>query len=118
MSQNTKHCPGCGQTLRIPEGVGGVAMACPNCGSRIPSFFKFGGVKSPSTHAVAAHSSAVQSPPPLPETPRMPELDGIANMSGAPAGKDMPDYPEAPQIRTPLLSASGLTRYKLMLRQG
>lgn len=118
MSHTTKDCPACGQTVRIPEGVGGVAMACPNCGRRIPSFFKFGGVKSSSGQTGATHRHVSQTAPPLPEMPHMSELDGLPGMTGAPAGKDMPDYPEAPQPRTPLLAASGLTRYKLMMRQG
>ncbi len=33
-------CPGCGQTLRFPPDVGGVLMACPECGHRFASPFR------------------------------------------------------------------------------
>jgi len=118
LSDTTKPCPACGQTLRIPEGVGGVTMACPNCGHHIPSFFKLGGVKSSSSQTSAAQRPIPQEAPPIPEMPHISELKGIEGLTGAPAGKDMPDYPEAHQPRKPLLAVSGLTRYKLMMRQG
>jgi DNA-directed RNA polymerase subunit RPC12/RpoP len=37
-----KSCPSCGQQLRFPDDVGGVVMACPSCGNRFYSDFKFG----------------------------------------------------------------------------
>jgi rRNA maturation protein Nop10 len=38
-----KQCPECGQQLRFPQNVGGVVMACPSCGNKFYSDFKFGG---------------------------------------------------------------------------
>lgn len=35
-----RHCPGCGQALRFPENVGGMLMACPECGHRFASPFR------------------------------------------------------------------------------
>ncbi|MEZ5585789.1 MAG: hypothetical protein R3E46_01835 [Sedimenticolaceae bacterium] len=37
-----KKCPQCGQQLRFPTNVGGVVMACPSCGKKFYSDFKFG----------------------------------------------------------------------------
>ncbi len=42
-----KECPNCGQQLRIPKKVGGILMACPACGHRFSSDFKWGGVGKP-----------------------------------------------------------------------
>ncbi len=35
-------CPKCGQQLRFPKDVGGVLMACPNCGTHFHPEFKLG----------------------------------------------------------------------------
>ncbi|ABK43804.1 conserved hypothetical protein [Magnetococcus marinus MC-1] len=40
-----KQCPKCGQMLRVPKNIGGKLMACPACGNKIISDFKFGGVR-------------------------------------------------------------------------
>ena len=37
-----KNCSKCGQQLRFPNNVGGVVMACPSCGNKFYSGFKFG----------------------------------------------------------------------------
>ncbi len=48
MTDNTiRTCPKCGQQLRFPKDVGGVLMACPNCGTHFRSDFKFGNRVSP-----------------------------------------------------------------------
>ena len=109
MSHNTKPCPGCGQALRIPEGVGGVAMACPNCGQRIPSFFKLGGVNASPGQASAALRPAPQKAPAAPDMRRAANIQEI---------QDISKLQDVSQSRTPLLAASGLNRYKLMMRQG
>lgn len=33
-------CPGCGAQLRLPSGIGGMAMACPECGQSMGTPFK------------------------------------------------------------------------------
>lgn len=115
MSHTTKTCPGCGQALRIPEELGGVAMACPNCGQRIPSFFKLGasgGAHAPSRGA------------PLPAlSPRLLVPGAAAHPTVEPSGDgeqtESPAHPaEAPLHRVSLLNASGVNRYKLMQREG
>ncbi|WP_034640117.1 hypothetical protein [Desulfovibrio inopinatus] len=35
-------CPGCGTKLRLPEGIGGMTMACPECGQSMGTPFKLG----------------------------------------------------------------------------
>ena len=45
-----KKCPECGQRLRFPKTIGGMAMACPTCGNKFHSDFKLGGVRR-SSHA-------------------------------------------------------------------
>jgi predicted amidophosphoribosyltransferase len=40
-----KKCPKCGQQLRFPKNIGGMLMACPSCGKKFSSDFKFGGIK-------------------------------------------------------------------------
>ncbi|MBF0193357.1 MAG: hypothetical protein HQL71_02320 [Magnetococcales bacterium] len=40
-------CKKCGQHLRIPKDVGGILMACPACGHKFSSDFKFAGVRKP-----------------------------------------------------------------------
>ena len=57
-----QHCPGCGQALRFPENVGGVVMACPNCGHRFASTFKLANTPRP------ARYSDVPTPPDPPLT--------------------------------------------------
>ena len=53
-------CPGCGQALRFPPDVGGVLMACPECGHRFASPFRLAdAAKSPTPPAPTA------APPPL-----------------------------------------------------
>ena len=48
MTDNTiRTCPKSGQQLRFPKNVGGVLMACPNCGARFRSDFKLGKRVSP-----------------------------------------------------------------------
>jgi len=106
VSHSTKTCPGCGQSLRIPEELGGVAMACPNCGQRIPSFFKLGSVGG------VPASPRPASAPPL-EPNRLLPMENAAERSSENA------FPqESPLPRISILSASGLTRYKLMQREG
>ncbi len=51
-------CPGCGQALRFPPDVGGVLMACPECGHRFASPFRL---------AVAAKSPTPPVPPVAPQ---------------------------------------------------
>ncbi|HML53700.1 MAG TPA: hypothetical protein PKC79_06355 [Solidesulfovibrio magneticus] len=53
-------CPGCGQTLRFPPDVGGVLMACPECGHRFASPFRL---------AAAAKSPTPPVPPAAPAQP-------------------------------------------------
>ncbi|MCP3927648.1 MAG: hypothetical protein GY705_00935 [Bacteroidetes bacterium] len=45
-NNNTIECPKCGQVLRFPENLGGMLMACPTCGKKFYSDFKFHGTKS------------------------------------------------------------------------
>jgi hypothetical protein len=75
-----RHCPGCGQALRFPTNVGGVLMACPECGYRFASPFKLAG------NGAATAPCAVPSPlaPPvlapdqqIPDAP-MPEKKPLA----------------------------------------
>nr|CRH06740.1 conserved protein of unknown function [Candidatus Magnetococcus massalia] len=40
-----KKCLKCSQLLRIPKNIGGMVMACPSCGHKMISDFKFGGVQ-------------------------------------------------------------------------
>ena len=40
-----KKCPKCGQQLRFPKNIGGMLMACPSCGKKFGSDFKFGGAR-------------------------------------------------------------------------
>lgn len=55
-------CPGCGQTLRFPSDVGGVLMACPECGHRFASPFRLAvAAKTPTPPA----TSPAQPPAPL-----------------------------------------------------
>ncbi len=48
-----KKCPKCGQRLKFPGNIGGMLMACPSCGKKFHSDFKFGSVgrrdREPST---------------------------------------------------------------------
>jgi DNA-directed RNA polymerase subunit RPC12/RpoP len=42
MSEFTEiKCPQCGQKLRIPRNIGGMLMACPSCGKKFHTDFKF-----------------------------------------------------------------------------
>ena len=42
MSDNyEKQCPGCGQYLRFPKKIGGMLMACPSCGHKFRTDFRF-----------------------------------------------------------------------------
>lgn len=67
MSQDpVRHCPGCGQALRFPDNVGGVVMACPNCGHRFASTFKLAGAPRPATPAPQA--APVLTPTAIPTT--------------------------------------------------
>ena len=50
-------CERCGCHLRIPPGVGGLAMVCPDCGERFHTVFRIGPVMHP-----AENSSETQSP--------------------------------------------------------
>ncbi len=44
MQQHTiQQCRKCGQKLRFPLHVGGMLMACPNCGQKFQSDFKLKG---------------------------------------------------------------------------
>lgn len=70
-----RHCPQCGQALRFPAGVGGVLMACPNCGYRFASPFRLAGQAGtayapPNGRTAAAPPPVVTAPPLLipPET--------------------------------------------------
>ena len=40
-----KECQQCGQQLRFPKNIGGMLMACPSCGNKFSTDFKFGGVR-------------------------------------------------------------------------
>ncbi|EFL52065.1 conserved hypothetical protein [Solidesulfovibrio fructosivorans JJ]] len=78
-----RHCPGCGQALRFPAGIGGMLMACPECGYRFASPFKLAApaatTKAPmigASTSIASNGSfpeaagspreeAQQSPPPM-----------------------------------------------------
>jgi hypothetical protein len=51
-------CPSCGQALRFPPDVGGVLMACPECGHRFASPFRL---------AVAAKTPTPPAPPAAPQ---------------------------------------------------
>ncbi|BAH75218.1 hypothetical protein [Solidesulfovibrio magneticus] len=58
-------CPGCGQALRFPPDVGGVLMACPECGHRFASPFRLAGNAKKSTPQVLPAAPPLQpSPPP------------------------------------------------------
>ena len=61
-------CPGCGQALRFPPDVGGVLMACPECGHRFASPFRLAGNANSPT------------PPPPPAAPLQP-LQPPANLT-------------------------------------
>lgn len=45
---SVRTCPGCGQALRFPSGIGGMLMACPVCGHRFATPFRLGGSPSAS----------------------------------------------------------------------
>ncbi len=67
MSQSAvRQCPGCGQTLRFPEGVGGVLMACPECEHRFASPFRLAGAARPAVSAAAPIEPAPAAPPAKP----------------------------------------------------
>lgn len=53
---HVRRCPDCGQALRFPSNVGGVLMACPQCGHRFVSPFKLAG-------AGQAEDAATPRPP-------------------------------------------------------
>ena len=38
-----QECKQCGQKLRFPNDIGGMLMACPNCGQKFQSDFKLKG---------------------------------------------------------------------------
>ncbi|MEO5349489.1 MAG: hypothetical protein H7836_07585 [Magnetococcus sp. YQC-3] len=40
-----KECQQCGQLLRFPKNIGGMLMACPACGNKFSTDFRFGGVR-------------------------------------------------------------------------
>ena len=52
-------CPACGQKLRVPTDVGGVTMACPDCGRRFHSNFK---MKAGQGSGVASSGAASGAP--------------------------------------------------------
>lgn len=57
-------CPSCGQKLRFPPDVGGVLMACPECGHRFASPFRL---------AVAAKTPTPPVPPVAPPPLQQPQ---------------------------------------------
>ena len=58
-------CPGCGQALRFPPDVGGVLMACPECGHRFASPFRLAGnAKKPTPQVPPAAPPLQPSQPP------------------------------------------------------
>lgn len=59
-------CPGCGQALRFPPDVGGVLMACPECGHRFASPFRLAGNAKIPTPPVPPVAPPLQQPPPAP----------------------------------------------------
>ena len=59
-----QYCPSCGQALRFPENIGGMLMACPNCGHRFVSSFKLAG---------PGGRRPVSRPAPAPQTPAAPQ---------------------------------------------
>lgn len=60
-----RQCPGCGQALRFPADVGGVLMACPECGHRFASPFRLAG----SDPASACRAVPAPAAPPVPLAP-------------------------------------------------
>ncbi|KHK00729.1 hypothetical protein [Desulfovibrio sp. TomC] len=78
----TRHCPGCGQTLRFPSHIGGMLMACPVCGHRFASPFKLAGAS-----AAAAPLTAPPRLDPAPET--------VAKPVAQPA---LPDHTPVPPV--------------------
>ncbi len=52
-------CPGCKAQLRLPEGIGGMAMACPECGQSMGTPFK---VKTNSNQRPAGASAPTPGP--------------------------------------------------------
>jgi predicted nucleic acid-binding Zn-ribbon protein len=88
-----RHCPGCGQALRFPVGIGGMLMACPECGHRFASPFKLAGqpaAASTVTSGVASATAAAAAESPAPRTPAPPEQEADAASAGAPATKASP----------------------------
>ena len=57
-------CPGCGQALRFPPDVGGVLMACPECGHRFASPFRLAGNAKNTTPQVPPAAPQLQPPQP------------------------------------------------------
>lgn len=62
-----RHCPRCGQALRFPAGIGGMLMACPNCGHHFVSPFR---LAEPDKAAPASPPPAI---PPVPREAAPPE---------------------------------------------
>lgn len=78
-------CPGCGQALRFPPDVGGVLMACPECGHRFASPFRLAGaVKTPTPPAPTA------APPPL--QPLQPPANSATVKINTPAARAAAKY--------------------------
>ncbi|MFU2210996.1 hypothetical protein [Solidesulfovibrio sp. C21] len=66
-----RHCPGCGQALRFPAGIGGMLMACPECGYRFASPFKLADPLAATTKA-----STVRAPTAIASNGSFPEAAG------------------------------------------
>ncbi|MGE4538121.1 MAG: hypothetical protein AB7D37_13675 [Desulfovibrio sp.] len=62
-----RHCPGCGQALRFPAGIGGMLMACPECGYRFASPFKLADPAATTNVPTVRASTAIASNGSFPE---------------------------------------------------
>ena len=76
-------CPGCGQALRFPPDVGGVLMACPDCGHRFASPFRLAG---------NAKKPTPQGPPAAPLQPSQPPATLATVKNTTPAARAAAKY--------------------------
>ncbi len=71
---HVRRCPDCGQALRFPTNVGGVLMACPQCGHRFASPFKLAETGQPTAAAPPRPAETADTAAPRP--PSKPPLSG------------------------------------------